>query len=134
MGAWGAGIYENDDACDFAGEVAEGSDLSRVEEALDGVLNVGDDYLEAPEASQGLAAADVVARLRGQRGDRDGSAGTIEKWIQRTKPALSDELVQKAGQVVVRVRTEPSELLELWSEGDPSEWLGVLDALTQRLS
>jgi hypothetical protein len=34
MGAWGKGIYDNDDACDFVGEVVDCLDLSRIHAAV----------------------------------------------------------------------------------------------------
>ena len=35
MGAWGTGIFDNDMACDWAGELDGAEDLSPVEEALE---------------------------------------------------------------------------------------------------
>jgi len=134
MGAWGKGIYDNDDACDFVGEVVDSLDLSRINAAVNEVLNANQ-YLEAPLAAQGLVAADVVARLRGQWGDRNSYTGVIAQWAERAKVSASDELLLKARQVVHRVRTEPSELLELWSDDpDPETWHATLDTLLQRLS
>jgi hypothetical protein len=134
MGAWGKGIYDNDDACDFVGEVVDSLDLSRINAAVNEVLNANQ-YLEAPLAAQGLVAADVVARLRGQWGDRNSYTGVIAQWVERAKVSASDELLVKARQVVQRVRTEPSELLELWSDDpDPETWHATLDTLLQRLS
>jgi len=134
MGAWGKGIYDNDDACDFVGEVVDSLDLSRIHAAVNEVLNANQ-TLEAPLAAQGLVAADVVARLRGQWGDRNSYTGVIQQWAERANLTASDELLLKARQVVVRVRTEPSELLELWSDDpDPETWHATLDTLLQRLS
>jgi len=134
MGAWGKGIYDNDDACDFVGEVVDSLDLSRIDSAVNDVLNANS-YLEAPLAAQGLVAADVIARLRGEWSDRNSYTGVIAQWAERAKVTASDELLLKARQVVQRVRTEPSELLELWSDDpDPETWHATLDTLLQRLS
>jgi hypothetical protein len=134
MGAWGKGIYDNDDACDFVGEVVDSLDLSRINAAVNEVLDANQ-YLEAPLAAQGLVAADVVARLRGQWGDRNSYTGVIAQWAERANVTASDELLLKARQVVHRVRTEPSELLELWSDDpDPETWHATLDTLLQRLT
>ncbi len=70
MGAWGKGIFENDTACDFAADVADGGGISTVEHALDRILLRGVDYLEAHDAEEGLAAAEIVARLNGSPGDK----------------------------------------------------------------
>jgi|HubBroStandDraft_6_1064221.scaffolds.fasta_scaffold213642_3 hypothetical protein len=133
MGAWGAEIFENDDAADLVEEVMGTSDLSRVAQALDAVLE-SPGYLEAPVASEGLAAADIVARLRGHTGQSAPFDEELSKWIKRTKLSPDAKTVEKARTVVDRVRTEPSELLELWSEGDPAPWLKSLDALQHRLT
>jgi len=68
MGAWSYESFGNDDACDWIAQLEEHNDLGFVESTLDAVLAVGDDYLEAPEACEAIAAAKVVARLRGDAG------------------------------------------------------------------
>jgi hypothetical protein len=134
MGAWGAGIFDNDDACDFAAEVVDGGGVERIASALDRVIDSGDGYLEAPEASEGLAAAELVARMNGRPGKRDAYTEKIDAWVFGAKVRPTDELMNKARRVVIRVRAKPSELLELWSEGgDPSEFLAELDGLAERL-
>ena len=52
MGTWGTGIFDNDSACDWAQDLAESSDLSVIEAALDGVLEAGSEYLEVDEATE----------------------------------------------------------------------------------
>ena len=52
MGTWGIGVFENDTACDFAGDVAEGGDVASLETALDHVLAIGGGYLEASDAAE----------------------------------------------------------------------------------
>jgi uncharacterized protein DUF4259 len=49
MGAWGTGIFDNDTACDWAYGLKETNDLSLIESALDKVLTVGAEYLNASE-------------------------------------------------------------------------------------
>jgi hypothetical protein len=46
VGAWGFDVFENDTACDYAAEVAEGSDLSGIEGKLDHILRIGTAYLK----------------------------------------------------------------------------------------
>jgi hypothetical protein len=67
MGAWGVLAFDNDDAADWAYDFAEADDLSLVESAFDTVAEA-EDYLEAPEASNALAACEVLARLNGKAG------------------------------------------------------------------
>src|SRR5262245_54608459 len=65
MGAWGVGTFENDTAFNYALEVAEGSSLARLESASDHVLASGNAYLEAPQAEEALAAADIICTVDG---------------------------------------------------------------------
>src|SRR5215813_6581737 len=103
MGTWGVGTFENDDACDFADEVAKGSNLVKIEAALDRVLKAGKDYLEAPDATEALAAADIVARLAGRFGERTAYTEEIDKWVEKSKIVPSETLLDKARRSVKRV-------------------------------
>jgi uncharacterized protein DUF4259 len=128
MGAWGTDVSENHTACDFAAEVVEGGGLKKIEAALDRVLSVGNQYLEA------LAPAEIVARFGGKFGKRDAYTESVDKWVTVAKLSSSASLVEKARGAVRRIQTEPSELLELWSEGEDSgEWKASLEALLKRL-
>ena len=60
MGAWGSGPFENDDACDWLDELAD-SGVAALREAL--ALADAADYLEAPDGSVVVAAAEVVVGL-----------------------------------------------------------------------
>jgi hypothetical protein len=71
MGAWGAGIFENDTACDFAAAVSDGGGMSLIDQTLHRVLACGDNYLEAPDAEECLATAEIIARLTGRPRSRD---------------------------------------------------------------
>ena len=66
MGAWGVGIYDNDDAADWVAELEDGG-LAVVSAALSTIVD--GDYVEAPEGARAVAAADVVARLRSGGGE-----------------------------------------------------------------
>ena len=132
MGAWGAGIYDNDDAADWSAEVGERG-FSAVEAALDAVLGV--DHVEAPDGTYALAAADVVARLASGRGEDSPYCEDIVNWVEANAGAPADSLIVKAQQAVERVRGNDSELAELWSENASSvtEWLATLADIEQRL-
>jgi hypothetical protein len=134
MGAWGVGTFENDDACDYAAEVASNSSLSRIEASLDRVQKAGGALLEAPEAAEALAAADIVARLKGNFGKRDAYTEAIDKWVLQIKLTPSNDLVEKAQQAIHRVLREPSELLELWGESAELEaWKSAVNEVLSRL-
>lgn len=134
MGTWGTGTFENDAACDFAAEVADNSNLALIEKALSRVIDAGTDYLEAPVAAEGLAAADIVARLAGRLGEQTPYTETIDKWVAKMKIAPSPALLEKAKQAVARTASEPSELLELWAEsGELKSWQDSVNQLLSRL-
>lgn len=129
MGTWSTGILDNDDAVGWFRRLGGGDDLHRIEAALDRVLDVGDDYLEAPEAQQAVAAAEAVARLHG-RPDPDAPSSD---W-PGTRVHAARRLLEKARQVVDRILTPPSELQELWAESpDFAIWKRSLDQLIRRL-
>ena len=58
MGAWGTGIFDNDGAADWSGDLATGGP-SAIKEALDAALDT--QYLDSGEGACAVAAADVVA-------------------------------------------------------------------------
>lgn len=134
MGAWGVDVFDNDTACDYAAEVAESSNLAKIEATISGVLNSGPKYLEAPDGEEGLAAADIVARLLGRFQPRNAYTESIDKWCERVKLEPSQELIVNARQAVKRIQSEPSELLDLWTEsGELDQWKSVVDGLLGRL-
>ncbi|WP_423205714.1 DUF4259 domain-containing protein [Pseudomonas kribbensis] len=119
MGTWSIHAFGNDEAADFAIELSESSNLDLIQSALEDVI-AADEYLEAPEADRGIAAAAVLALLNGQEipGALDEAIST---WVksQTTKP--SSALLTKAQVVIERVLSENSELAELWIESDEYE-------------
>ena len=134
MGAWSHESFGNDDACDFASEIAESEDLSVVKSALDVVLSVGGEYLEAPEASQAIAAAEAVARLQGNWGKRDSYSEAVDSWVTNVNVKPSRELLHKAQQVLDRILTGSSELMELWEESeDGGQWSAAVKELKGRV-
>jgi glutathione S-transferase len=109
-------------------------DIGFVEETLEAVLAVGDDYLEAPMASEAIAAAEAVARLQGHYGQRDAYSERVDAWVQRVSARPSPALIAKAHRALDRVLAEPSELLELWQESDETAaWEGAVRELKTRL-
>ncbi len=134
MGAWSYEPFGNDDACDWASQLGRSHDLTLIEITLDVVLAVGSEYLEAPEASEAIAAADAIARLRGRFGQRDSYSELVDAWAREVKVQPSEALMTKATRVLDRIISEPSELLELWQESDEGEmWLAAVRALKARI-
>jgi hypothetical protein len=134
MGIWGAGAMDNDTAVDWTYGLGEVPDLSLIEGTLDRALAVGDDYLEAADAQEAIAAAEVVARLLGNFGVRNDHTRTMDEWVgwMPGKPPLG--VLTKAWRMVARVQQPPSELLELWTgSGRADAWTRSLADLAIRL-
>jgi hypothetical protein len=137
MGTLGTGIFQNDDAWIWLNDFRRAMSFDFIENTLDTVIGTGSDYLEAPEAQQGLAAADVVARLRGKYDPRGYDLPDVDRWIQTVQITPGEHLARKAIAAVDRILSPRSELLDLWEEGGESEdsrkWRMVLADLKARL-
>lgn len=133
MGAWSADTFGNDTACDWSYGLEKVDDLSLVQQSLEAVLDVGDGYLDSDIACQGLAACEVIARLKGNWGLRNPYTKHVDKWVQTHKIEPPENLVQAALAVIDRVLAPRSELLELWEDANPSEWRVAVDDLRNRV-
>ena len=90
-----------------------------------------DEYLEAPECSVGLAAAEVVAALKGTPNPDmpDDAKGCVSSFKMKADPGV----LSLALRAVERIKTK-SELKELWDEsGSPGEWYAAVADLEERL-
>ena len=111
MGAWGLLFDENDDAADWLGEFGDEPSWSSIDKAL---AAADADYVEAPDASAALAAAEVVAAGLNQPSARLDPE--ITAWaVQQANEAGGRR--QQASAALVRIRDD-SELSELWQESD----------------
>lgn len=134
MGAWSHESFGNDTACDWVGDLEEGDDLAPVEAAFDAVLEAGEDDVDANDACIAIAAAEVVARLRGNFGVRDPYSEGVDAWVERVKLEPSADLVDKAISALERILGESSELAELWDEGEGGEeWREAVADLQKRV-
>jgi hypothetical protein len=126
MGAWGLLFDENDDAADWLADFADAPDWSIV----DAALTLADDYVEAPDASNALAAVEIVAAAKGNPSPR--LAPEIVAWAAGQADATAQRLAA-ANAVAVRVRND-SELSELWEETEEFEdWKKSVDETISRL-
>ncbi len=133
MGAWGWGVFENDDANDWVYELEQSSDLGVVLQALTDINGVGEDGPESMESAAALAAAEVVAALRGRPGD--GVPDDVSKWVATVGESPSPELVGRARDAVRQVLTA-SELKDQWDESGTEqgeEWEAQVEDLLSRL-
>jgi hypothetical protein len=118
MGTWGTGLFDDDDAADWAWELQESADLSVVRRALE-AIDRKTVYLEAPECAVALAAAEIVAGLCGR--PAQGLPEEVSAWIAAHDSLPAAPLQSLAKRVAERVLGD-SELAELWRESD--EWNG----------
>jgi len=127
MGAWGFLPFENDDALDWLDELEAGG-----AEVVRGALaKVGADYVEAPEGSIAIAAAEVASACQGNPpGDLPENVAT---WVTAHGSELGPEDVKLALKAVERVAGEEPEVAELWDDADEPEWRESLGELSERL-
>ena len=132
-GAWDTGPFDNDDALDWVWELSESNDVSVIEGTLHAAASESS-YLEAPAASMAIAAAEVVAALRGN--PRPELPGEVTEWLQAHDVVVGDDLLKIARRAIENVRKpDSSELAQLWLDSEElmKVWLTGLDDLLQRL-
>ena len=132
MGAWGSGSFENDDASDWVADFCDDPDKELISDALSAVaeIDIGE-YLEAPDCSVGLAAAEVVAALKGS--PNPDMPDDAKQCVSKLKIKADPGMVSLALKAVERIKTN-SELKELWDESEnPAEWYAAVGNLEARL-
>lgn len=132
MGCWGIGTFENDHAADWVWCLEESDGLAVVERALGAPSNGA--YIEAPEACEALAAAEVVAALLGHPA-ADLSV-EVARWVAEHRGLDARPLRDAALTQVRAVLGDNSELRELWKENEEDFpfWKATVEALIARLS
>lgn len=133
MGAWAEDAFGNDTACDWAGDFSENPSLDAVKSAINNVIE-SDEYLESDEACEGLVACEIVARLKGNWGEKNAYSEEIDKWVESMSIQPSVELITAAEQAIARILDQDSELQELWDEdGKNEKWHSEMNALLARV-
>jgi hypothetical protein len=135
MGAWGTGVFENDDAMDWARDFEQAPSEPLLRQAFEAVVGV-EDYLERDPGSHALAAAEVLATARGRSCQDIPQA--LRDWAAANQGVATPELVAQALAAIDRVTiVGSSEVAELWAEtakdADAAAWLANIDGLRQRL-
>ena len=132
MGAWGADSFENDDASDWLADFCDSPDPAFILKALSTVADAdAGEYLEAPDCSVGIAAAEVVAALKSAPNTLlpDDAKNCVSNLAMRADPSL----VAVALKAVERIKRN-SELRDLWDESEtPDDWYQALINLEERL-
>lgn len=129
-GAWGVGSFENDDAADWSSACSQSLGIGPVVRALNDVFSPG--YLEAPQAAEAIAAAEVVAAALGR--PSDNFPENLRRWLQRQPHDTLARLAGKAREALLRVQDpETSELAQLMAESHAAQWRAELRELMRRL-
>ena len=130
MGAWDVTAFGNDDDADWAAEALEAPKPAEfVEKTLHMATSSG--YLEAPDGSRLVAAAAVIAGACG--GAPQGFPEHLCEWLSGKELSL-EHLAPAALVAIRRVRSEDSELRDLWQDTeDFSAWSGGLNVISTAL-
>jgi hypothetical protein len=132
MAGWGTGSFENEDAQAWLPQLTSLS-VGDLQPLLSRAAD-NDDYLEAPDASVAVVAAEAIAALKGEPAAL--TPKEIADWALKAKSDNTSELDLSglALRATQRVRTN-SELKELWHEADGlNEWSANLRDLEKRLA
>ncbi|GAA1576934.1 hypothetical protein GCM10009789_33130 [Kribbella sancticallisti] len=137
MGTWDPSVFGNDEAADWAGELAENGTVTAVEQLLTTIAGYPlTEYLEVGTGSSALAAAEVVAAAIGKPTASTPYNKEVLEWATRHPELESLRSVARAA--AERVRTPESELLEVWEEEevdtrDREAWENSVADLVTRL-
>ena len=127
--------FDNDDAVDWLASLSRSTDLRPIQTALEAVTRLEPaSYLEAPEASAAVAAAEVVAALGGHPAANLPS--DVTAWVEAHRQrGVTDDLRALARRAAARVEAS-SELRDLWDESDDggANWRRQLGDLQMRLA
>ena len=130
MGAWGVGIFQNDDAADWIWELEESKGHELLETTFETINQA--QYREAPDSSCALAAAEVVSALIGK--PMANIPEEVTNWVSSNPIKVNSKLLSAANAAVDHILVD-SELKELWEETDDySHWQSILKNLMGRLT
>ena len=94
MGAWGVGIFQNDTALDWVGSLVDQDGAVQIHAALDDVLGIGADYLDADLSDIALAAIEVIALLCGE--GNDGSyPNVLRQWSIENSASFGSAMLEQ---------------------------------------
>ena len=111
MGAWGTGVFDNDDAADFVAAVDDDNIYTQLGEAF----KFNSVYVSASDGAVALAGAALVALQTGL----DVGEGSEE--VADLTFTVDDALRDRAVAAVERVLGDGSELVELWEDSEDYE-------------
>lgn len=130
MSAWGAEIFENDEAADWVIDLEQSQDASFLLKTL--FIAIEEKvYLESPEAECALAAAEVIASSFGETHPK--LPEEVKTWITNHNIRDNKDLPAIAIQAVERISRD-SELEGSWTDSNyEKDWRQVVNHLKERL-
>lgn len=133
MGAWGSDSFENDEAADWVDDFCDKPDPAVIVNTLSAVADIdAGEYLEASDCSAGIAAAEVVAALKGM--PNSNLLESTKSCLSNLKFKAEPGLIALALKAIARIKTD-SELKEVWDESENSEeWYQAISNLEERLN
>ena len=75
----------------------------------------------------------MIALSEGHYGVRNSYTEIVDNWVEAHRSVYYGGLVPVAISVIERVLTPPSELLDLWDQGDATEWKNMVEDLRNRV-
>ncbi|WP_214629598.1 DUF4259 domain-containing protein [Paenibacillus agaridevorans] len=134
MGAWGTGIFENDDVLDWKADLLDSEGIEFIEETIEEATD--EEYIESELASNVLGAIEILASLQGNPGveirNNSSYADDLSGWIT-IHQGRGKKLISKAKKVLKKIKKD-SELKELWEKSEEYQiWLNTINDLESRL-
>ena len=129
--AWGAGIFQDDLATDFAAQIVEGDGLAVLRRAL---AEAGEarGHLLYEFAVRALIAAEVLAALGGR--PAKALPPELQDWVSGRQGAPIADALWPLSRVAVERVKDDSELSELWARSDDfARWIEKVEDLLSRL-
>ncbi len=134
-GAWGTGVFENDDALDFVLELTEGDPAEPVSSPFRFAWH-GGGYIDAYLGARILVAAEVYAAMLGN--PSDDLPIELKAWLEGKTKSWGNDIKGREDTIsTVKSLLDPekSELAELWSESpdDFARWSETVKDVARRL-
>lgn len=132
MSAWGADSFANDDAQDWINDLCDAPSKALIIEALMTVVKTDtNEYLELRESGCAIAAAEIVAALKGV--PNASLSNEVKKCISKLRVKADKKTIILALEAVERIKTN-SEARELWEESENTcQWYEAMGDLEARL-
>jgi len=127
---WATGSAHDDKPLDWLFDLRHASDVSHITDVIDGIAANEDPAIG--EWQTALLVSECVAFLRGAAADLHEDA---HAWLQKVRPSVDDEFVEKTLEVVKQAKAG-SSLQKWWLQVKPDEmavWQRAVAYLGRRI-